>query len=138
MSPALSFLRLRLLSHNVSRADRIVALGLLVLFGLAVVVLGETPLLHSLFGEAWEHSSYLALFMLVTWRLVVAASTFPFAKLRRAGRTTTVLGVRIVSSALLLTFAVVGAHWYGVAGAIGGLLLAESISFLLYQWRATR
>jgi hypothetical protein len=138
MSPALGFLRLRLLSHNASRADRVVALGLLVLFGLAVVVLGETPLLHALFGEAWEYSSRLVLFMLVAWRLVVVASTFPFATLRRAGRTTAVLGVRIASSALMLTFAVVAAHWHGVAGAIGGLLLAESISFLLYKWRATR
>jgi hypothetical protein len=138
MSPALGFLRLRLLSHNASRADRLVALTLLGVFGLAVVVLGETPLLYALFGDAWRYSSYLILTMLVAWRLVVAASTFPFARLRRAGRTTTVLSVRVLSSALLLALAIGGAHWHGVAGAFAGLLLAESISFLMYQWRASR
>nr|WP_221381258.1 hypothetical protein [Actinoplanes polyasparticus] len=138
MSPALGFLRLRLLSHNAGRTDRIVALTLLVVFGVAVVVVGETPLLPALFGEAWEYSSYFVLIVLVAWRLVVAAATFPFAQLRREGRTTTVLAVRTVTSILLLVFSVAGAHWYGVTGAFTGLLLAEAISVLLYRWALAR
>ncbi|MEV0897403.1 hypothetical protein [Actinoplanes sp. NPDC049802] len=138
MSPALGFLRLRLLSHAASRADRIVSLSLLGVFGTAVVIAGQAPIMFTLFGDAWTYSSHLGVALLVCWRLIIAISTFPFAALRRAGRTVTVLGVRAVSSVISLVLALGGAHWGGITGAIGGLLIAEAISLGIYQWKAHR
>ncbi|MRG60572.1 hypothetical protein GE115_11945 [Agromyces sp. CFH 90414] len=130
----LNFLRLRLLKEH-STLDILVSAGAVLAAFVALLVLEAVGAFDFVFGSAWSsQSTLLPLVLACAWRAASLATTIPFAALRRMGEAGLVTGLRAVVSLVTFGFAAIGLAMQSLPAVFTGLLIAELISAIVYEW----
>ncbi len=138
-SPALSFLRVRLLGRH-SSTDIAISVAVSVVVLVLILVPEFLGLWSVIFGEAWIDVTAAALLAGVAWKLCGLASTVPFARLRRNARARLVFVLRLISTATYTGTALIAAAvtrdvaWVFIAFAV-----SEALTAALYarmSWRS--
>ena len=134
----LNFMRLRLLKEH-STLDIVVSGGAVLAAVVALLVAEALGVFGYLFGAAWsESATLLPLIVACAWRAASLATTIPFAALRRRGEVRLLTGLRAIVSALTFVLALAGLSLQSLAAVFAGLLVAELVSALVYEWARRR
>ena len=131
-------MRLRLLKEH-STLDIVVSGGAVLAAVVALLVAEALGVFGYLFGAAWsESATLLPLVVACAWRAASLATTIPFAALRRRGEVRLLTGLRAIVSALTFVLALAGLALQSLAAVFAGLLVAELVSALVYEWARRR
>lgn len=138
LQPLLGYLRTRLLLR--SSPTLTVSLTTMTLLALAAVLIADRlGLFDLIFSQAWSAVPFAALLAACVWKAASVPGNIPFASMRRRGSVRQVFFMRMLSTAVYLSTALIAAlTTQSLTTIFIAFILAELVTFAIYTFADRR